>query len=61
MANNQRSLDGALCWLSDRHDQLLAKFMETKDNILQHKNGVPSWGEDIDYQVATYIDGIGLR
>ena len=60
MANNKLELAEALLWVSNQHDQQLANFMETKNNVLEHKNGVPSWGEDIDCQVATYIDGLGL-
>ncbi|KAJ7811924.1 terpenoid synthase [Mycena olivaceomarginata] len=53
------TLRGAIKWISHRNDELVGRFLETKEDILNHRNGVPSWGEDIDIQVAKYIDGLG--
>jgi hypothetical protein len=59
MNNNNTDLSGAMQWISERYESLAAQFLTTRQDILNHKNGVPSWGEDIDRQVATYIDGLG--
>ncbi|KAH7928993.1 terpenoid synthase [Leucogyrophana mollusca] len=45
-------LDGALAWIDKYCQALEAEFME---NAIR----VPSWGEEIDAQVARYIDGLG--
>ncbi|KAJ7910913.1 terpenoid synthase [Mycena leptocephala] len=60
MVNNQTDLVGAVQWVSDRHDELVEHFLAAKDDILNHRNGVPSWGEAIDLQVERYIHGLGL-
>ena len=59
IANTGMDLDGAMQWISDRHDQLAYNFLKTMDDVIHHKNGVPTWGESIDKQVATYIDCLG--
>ena len=41
------------------HDELVRNFLETKDDVLQHMNGVPAWGQKIDTQIAAYVDGLG--
>ncbi|KAI0121702.1 terpenoid synthase [Xylariales sp. AK1849] len=46
-------LTGAVQWASDRHDCTLAKFMETRDNVIT-KTGFPSWGPELDSQIAEY-------
>ncbi|KAJ7301787.1 isoprenoid synthase domain-containing protein [Mycena albidolilacea] len=58
-SNCQTDIAGAIKWISHRNDELVGRFLETKEDILNHRNGVPSWGEDIDIQVAKYIDGLG--
>jgi hypothetical protein len=59
MNNNNTDLSGAMQWISDRYEALAAQFLATRQDVLNHQNGVPSWGEDIDRQVAAYIDGLG--
>ncbi|KZT35696.1 terpenoid synthase [Sistotremastrum suecicum HHB10207 ss-3] len=46
------SLQEAMDWTSARLDALVSKFLGTL-------NDVPSWGEEIDARVTTYIDGLG--
>ena len=59
MLNNDTDLAGAMRWISDRHDELVDSFFKTREEVLNHSHGVPSWGEGIDHQVALYIDGLG--
>ena len=60
MVNNDTNFAGAMRWISDRHDEVVASFFKTREDVLNHSNGISSWGEDIDRQVAIYIDGLGL-
>ena len=60
MYNNNVDVDGAIQWISDRHDDIVESFMKTRDDVLNHKNGFPSWGENIDRQLALYVDGLGM-
>ncbi|KZP06880.1 hypothetical protein FIBSPDRAFT_1053287 [Athelia psychrophila] len=50
-------LAGALQWISDTHDELIDRFLNTRQNVLDMR-GVPSWGKDTDRQVAAYVDGL---
>lgn len=59
MINNKTDLSGALQWISDLHDEIVDRFLKTRADVLAHMNGVPSWGKEIDRQVAAYIDGLG--
>ncbi|KAJ7509058.1 terpenoid synthase [Mycena galericulata] len=46
------NLDGALSWISELHDSLVARFLlDAKD--------IPSWGPVLDPQVSLYIEGLG--
>ena len=45
-------LTGAMRWISELHDGLVAQFLENF-----HK--LPSWGPKIDEQLARYVDGLG--
>ncbi|KAF7984104.1 hypothetical protein HWV62_16714 [Athelia sp. TMB] len=59
MVNEKTDLAGAIQWISNAHDELVDRFLKTREDVLNHQNGVPSWGKDIDHQVAAYIDGLG--
>lgn len=56
--NEKTDLPGALQWISDRHDEIVESFMKVRDDVL-NKRGFPSYGEDVDRQVALYVEGLG--
>ncbi|KZP33092.1 terpenoid synthase [Athelia psychrophila] len=58
MYNQKTDLAGALQWISNTHDELVDRFLSTRQDVLD-KRGVPSWGKDTDRQVAAYVDGLG--
>ena len=60
MANEKTDFAGALQWISNLHDEIVHRFLNTREDVLNHRSGVPSWGRDIDLQVAAYIDGLGV-
>ncbi|EMD32850.1 hypothetical protein CERSUDRAFT_161387 [Gelatoporia subvermispora B] len=45
-------LNGALKWVKEYHDELVTKFLENVDKV-------PSFGPELDPQVARYVDGLG--
>ncbi|KDQ57646.1 hypothetical protein JAAARDRAFT_35337 [Jaapia argillacea MUCL 33604] len=45
-------LEGALRWVEEYHDHLVARFM---DNVQR----VPNYGPEVDEQLMNYIDGLG--
>ncbi|KAF7374173.1 Terpene cyclase [Mycena sanguinolenta] len=53
-----KDLAGAVQWISDRNDEAVERFLALRDDVHNHKSGVPSWGEDIDMQLDKYINGI---
>ncbi|KAJ7199079.1 terpenoid synthase [Mycena rebaudengoi] len=59
MRANLTDVAGGMQWISDRHDEVAQHFLATRDDILNHKNGVPLWGRDMDEQVEKYVDGLG--
>jgi hypothetical protein len=59
MVNNKTDVAGGIQWISDTHDDIVEHFLAVRDDVLNHRNGVPSWGPDIDAQVEKYIDGLG--
>ncbi|KAJ7753354.1 terpenoid synthase [Mycena maculata] len=59
MVNEKTDVAGGIQWISDRHDDIVDNFLTIRDDVLEHKNGVPSWGKDIDDQVVKYIEGLG--
>jgi hypothetical protein len=59
MVNNNTNLAGAMQWISERYNIIVSQFLATRQNVLNHQNEVPSWGPEIDRQVAAYIDGLG--
>ncbi|KAJ7459414.1 terpenoid synthase [Mycena galericulata] len=52
MAQFHLDLEGALQWISMLHDTLIARFFLDARRI-------PCWGEQLDPQVAVYIEGLG--
>lgn len=59
MAAHKTDLEGALNELSSTHDMLADNFLRTREDVLRHRNGLQSWGKEIDDHVALYIDGLG--
>lgn len=47
------SLNEAVAWVADRHQQSLRKFLMTREKVL-NKDGYPSYGPDLDRQIAQY-------
>ncbi|TBU29047.1 terpenoid synthase [Dichomitus squalens] len=45
-------LHGAMEWVAERHRILVGQFLERFGRL-------PSWGPEIDAQVARYVDGLG--
>ncbi|KAJ6549913.1 hypothetical protein B0H19DRAFT_951632, partial [Mycena capillaripes] len=60
MRANLTDVMGGMQWISDRHDEVAQNFLATRDDVLHHKNGVPSWGEHMDEQVEKYVDALGI-
>jgi hypothetical protein len=58
MNNNGTDVAGAVQFISDTHDGLVERCLRLCDDILA-KRGFPSFGEDLDCQIAVYVDGIG--
>ncbi|KAJ7254123.1 terpenoid synthase, partial [Mycena rebaudengoi] len=59
MRANLTDVAGGMQWISDRHDEVAQHFLATRDDVLNHRNGVPSWGGDMDEQVKKYVDALG--
>jgi hypothetical protein len=60
MRANLTDVSGGTQWISDRHYEVAQHFLATRDDVLNHRNGVPSWGKDIDEQVEKYVDALGI-
>ncbi|KAK7048258.1 isoprenoid synthase domain-containing protein [Favolaschia claudopus] len=58
MVNEHTDIAGGIQWISDYHDEIVEHFLRVREDVI-NKNGFPSWGTDIDDQVAKYIDGLG--
>ncbi|KAK7012921.1 isoprenoid synthase domain-containing protein [Favolaschia claudopus] len=58
MVNEHTDIAGGIQWISDYHDEIIEHFLRVREDVIK-KNGFPSWGTDIDDQVAKYIDGLG--
>ncbi|KAF7374243.1 Terpene cyclase [Mycena sanguinolenta] len=56
--NYHKDLAGAVQWVSDRNDEAVERFLAIRDDVHHRRNGVPSWGEDIDMQLDKYINGM---
>lgn len=59
MANENTDLAGAVQRISDNHDEIVDRFLKTRQNVLNRCNGVPSWEKEIHLQVTAYVDGLG--
>ena len=52
------------CWTRVSYTatpQAREHFLATMEDVLQHKNGIPSWGKSVDEHVALYVDGLGMN
>lgn len=59
MLSKKTDLSGAIEWISSFHDEIVDQFLRTAEDVREHRNGVPSWGHDLDQQVSAYINGLG--
>lgn len=58
MHNYGTNLSGAMEWISDLHDEIVEHFLLLSHQVIRHE-GFPSFGPEIDDQLARYIDGLG--
>ena len=54
-------LTGAVQWVSDLHDEIAHKFLQAVADVEAHKNGIPSWGTEIDSAISAYVNGLGTH
>ena len=54
-------LTGAVQWVSNLHDEIADKFLKTLADVEAHRNGIPSWGAEMDSAVLAYINGLGTH
>ena len=59
MSEKSIRLEEAVEGIATLCGEVLKDFLLTKEDILQHQNGMPSYGEVIDEHVAMYIEGLG--
>ena len=59
MQDKGMTLGEAVQWIASYHAEIADNFLKVREDVLQHANGIPSWGEKIDAQVEKYIDGLG--
>ena len=59
MSEKSVSLKEAVEDISALCAEVLKDFLLIKEDIIQHQNGMPSWGERIDEHIAMYIEGLG--
>ncbi|KAF8176079.1 terpenoid synthase [Pholiota molesta] len=59
MKNNNTDVAGGIQWISDTHDDIVEHFLKVRDDVL-NKRGFPSFGEELDRQVAEYVEGLGI-
>ncbi len=55
MHHEGKDLAGAVQWVGDKHDEILAQFMQLRQSVIA-KDGFPSWGPDIDNQIEEYTN-----
>lgn len=55
MYHEGKDLAGAVQWISDKHEEILAEFMQLRNDVIE-KDGFPSWGSDLDDQIVKYTD-----
>ena len=53
MHHNKTDVQGAMDWLSNYYESLVAKFMDV------YENKIPKFGELVDADLVEYVDGIG--
>jgi len=58
MQRNSTDVAGGIQWISDMHDDIVEHFLKLRDDV-HAKRGFPSFGEDLDRQIAAYVDGLG--
>lgn len=61
MAQLGADLPTAVQWVSDLHDEVVDRFLKTREDVFAHRNEATSWSAEMDRTVCTYIDGIGNR
>ena len=59
MQEKGMALGDAIQWIASYRAEIADNFLKVREDVLQHANGIPSWGEKIDAQVEKYIDGLG--
>lgn len=52
MRQHNKDVRGAMEWIAELHEKLVKQFLDTLKML-------PSWGPQIDDQVARYVDGLG--
>jgi hypothetical protein len=60
MNNTDCSIQEAIDWISRRHDDIVENCLRLRDDVLNKRNGFPSYGESMDRQIALYVDGLGM-
>ena len=58
MQRNNTDVAGGIQWISNTHDDIVEHLFKLRDDV-HAKRGFPSLGEDLDRQIATYVDGLG--
>jgi hypothetical protein len=53
MHHNKTDVQGAMDWVSNYYEGLVAKFMDL------YENKMPKFGEPVDTELAQYVDGVG--
>jgi hypothetical protein len=53
MHHNKTDVQGAMDWVSNHHEGLVARFMDL------YENKIPKFGEPVDTELAQYVDGVG--
>lgn len=57
MHRNNTDVAGGIQWISDTHDDIVEHFLKLRDDV-HAKRGFPSFGEDLDRQIAVYVDEV---
>lgn len=58
MHNYGTDVPGAMQWISDLHDDIVEHFLQLREQVIECQ-GFPSFGPEVDDQLARYIDGLG--
>ena len=59
MAERKTGVQGAVDVIAAMCEKTRKNFLAVAEDVLQHKNGIPSWGAEMDRQVALYVDALG--